>query len=110
MIGKYFNEIIFPPLSKTEPSVYSNTISKWDSFDFWFATSIRDGVSNLKLIAACPKCDVSIMVKEHLVSEQLMRNDLRNRPGYYITYLRTHCPKCNPNKPIDAATMMRAIG
>jgi hypothetical protein len=112
MHPNFFEEIIFPPLVKAvvEPSA-KNTIHNSGFFDFWFLTVIDRGTreQKLQLVGACPKCDTSFIIKDDVKSEILIRDDLKRRGTYYIIYVETHCPRCNPTRPIDAATMMRAI-
>jgi uncharacterized protein with PIN domain len=106
---KYFSEIIVPRI-KTSPTI-SSKLDAFDYFDFWFLTVIdrRNNKTRLQLMAACPKCDTSFVIKDDAKSEILIRAELKNKGNYYIEYVKSHCPKCNPNLTIDSETMMKNI-
>jgi len=122
MSKNYFTQIIFPPLPKpvhteqkfdihnrpiTTRSCYQpvkamEPVKPEDHFDFWFIeiTDSKTEQSRTQLMAACPVCDTSFVIRHKIKSEEMMRHALRVQGQYYMTYVKQHCPNCYPGNPI----------
>ncbi len=125
MSNNYFHQIIFPPLPKpphteqrfdinNRPIRTYNPVSAYqpikpvepvkptDHFDFWFieVTDSRTEERWSQLIAACPVCDTSFIVRNKVKSEEIMRHALRIQGPFYMEYVKNHCPKCYPGNPV----------
>ena len=82
----YFRQIVFPPKQKIKSPI-----------EFWFmtVTSRVTNVENLRLLGACPVCDASVIIKDFVDNENVMREALKNNPTYYIDCVKRLCPRCN---------------
>jgi len=86
----YFTEIIFFPGVK-------KIIPQSSKCDFWFVTVVdiitRESYTNM--MAACPNCDTSFIVRSDIADEQMIKDSLRLNALYFFNYVLEHCPKCN---------------
>jgi len=115
----YFRQIIFPPLLKpshvterygidntvlgsaTEIKVYKPILQD-KSVDFWFVDvfDLVTKISKLQLVAACPVCDTSFIMRHDVPNKEIMRRALVENKKFYISYVRDHCPYCCPGNAI----------
>lgn len=112
-MSNYFKEIIFPPRSKTTvlydinnrpmSSVTSHvSVKPQNYFDFWFVEIVdsKTEESRIQLIAACPVCNTSFIIRYNIKSREIMRHALEENEPFYISFVKNHCPKCCPNNPV----------
>ncbi len=122
MSGNYFNQIIFPTIPKPpilskvvevrksppptgkcyQPIQCFEPVKSQDHFEFWFVEIIdkRTGESWTQLLAACPVCDTSFIVRYKIKSKEIMLHALKAQSSFYMQYVKDHCPYCYPGNPI----------
>lgn len=105
-MSKYFKEIIFPPKQKQEERFDINNkpviISPKKQIDFWFIDVKDLATKSLKteLVAACPECDTSFVIRSDVKNKEIMKHALQDNAKFYIDYVKNHCPYCYPGNPI----------
>lgn len=71
-------------------------------FDFWFIEiyDTKTQVILIQLMASCPVCDTSYVIRPNIKNIALMREALKCNGKYYIDLVKKHCPNCFPGNPI----------
>jgi hypothetical protein len=109
-MSTYFKQIIFPPISKVlfdidnqpMPPVKLLMPGNQDIIDFWFVEifDYKTGGTNIQMMAACPVCETTFVVRYKIKDIEVMKHALKINQSFYTSYIREHCPKCYPGNPI----------
>ncbi len=118
-MSDYFKQIIFSPLPKpvsvdqhydinnkpmsvVPPIPQQIVVKPKEQFDFWFIeiTDSKTEAIRTQLMAACPVCDTTFVVRYKIKSEAVMRHALKVQGAYYRGYVKDHCPSCYPGNPV----------
>ena len=110
-MSKYFKEIIFPTKVKAlqerfdinnRPVFTGPAVHGKKDFEFWFIdiTDLATKTTKLQLIALCPECETSFVLRSDLKSREIMVHALKENTKFYIEYVKNHCPYCYPGNPV----------
>lgn len=109
-MSTYFKQIIFPPVLKNmmlfdidnQPMPPVKLLMPANIIDFWFVEIFECGTKETKtqMMAACPVCGTSFVVRYKIKNIELMKHALKENQSFYVSYIKEHCPRCCPNNPV----------
>lgn len=101
----YFEQIIFPPIPKVTVLFDINNRPmppQLKNVDCWFVEVFDCHTEELKIqmMGSCPVCGASYIVRHKVKNVEIMKHALRENAPFYISYIKSHCPKCCPGNPV----------